>query len=142
VSTHTSARRIAIASVFGVSLLLTACSGGGESDADAIQKYDPAEVQMLRDQAEQSNLELSDSLLLATLRSREDCRVMKTSIADLAAGKEDTESLTKLEALPQTTRDRGQNDQADYFQGMVDKVALGDPSTLQGYVDANCADVQ
>lgn len=140
-STQTSVRRISTACIMGLGLILTACSGG-ESDADAIAKYDPAEVQMLRDQAEQSDLELTDSLLLATLEARDDCRVMKASITDLAAGKDDTESLNRLRELPESTRERGQNDQADYFQGMVDKVNLGDPSTLQGYVDANCADVQ
>ena len=130
----------ALAVVFVVLFVATGC---GSSEAEeALAQYDPAEVQMLRDQAKESDTDVTDSLLLSTLQARDDCRTIAAALQAMTAGQTAGDAMDKLADLPETNRKRGQNDQADYFQTVVDKALLGDPSVAKDYHDKNCADVQ
>lgn len=96
---------------------------------------------MLRDQATKSGIQVDDKLLLSTLQARDDCRTIKAALDAMTAGQKTGSAITKFTALPADNRARGQSDQATYFQGMVDKAMLGDPSQAKDYHDKSCADV-
>lgn len=122
---------------------LLLAGGCGKSDAaKAIEQYDPAEVQMLRDQGAASGIEVTDEILLSTLQARDDCRTIRAALDSMAAGRTDDEAMQKFKDLPADNRERGQVDQASYFQTLVDSALLGDPSIAKDYHDKNCADVK
>ena len=123
------------------SLMLAGGCGKSET-AEAIEQYDPAEVQMLRDQAAASGIELTDELLLSTLQARDDCRTIRAALDSMTAGRTDDEAMQKFKDLPADNRERGQLDQANYFQTLVDSALLGDPSIAKDYHEKNCADVK
>jgi hypothetical protein len=122
-------------------VLLSLLAGCGQSQTQTeIDQHDPQEVQLLRDQAKQSKIQLDDTLLLSTLQTRDDCRTIKAALEAMTAGQKTGSAITKFTALPADNRARGQNDKATYFQGMVDKAMLGDPSQAKDYHDQSCAD--
>jgi hypothetical protein len=128
--------------VAAVLVLLMGTAGGRSGTGEALAKYNPAEVQMLRDQAKASGIALTDSLLLSTLQARDDCRTISAALRAIAAGQSTGDAMKKLAHLPEANRKRGQNEQAAYFQTAVDKALLGDPSVVTDYHDQNCADVK
>lgn len=127
-------------SALGLVLALSAC--GGSPAADAIAEYDPAEVEMLRKQGEKSGLQVTDDLLLATLQTRGDCRVIKAALDSMAKGETSGPAIAEFQQLPRVNKKRGQQEQAEYFQIMVDKAKLGDSREAQEYHSANCASVK
>ncbi|MGW0030183.1 hypothetical protein ACWDXD_10165 [Streptomyces sp. NPDC003314] len=139
----TTARRGfgALGAALALSLVLTAC-GSGSDAADAVAAYDPAEVEMLRKQGERSGFEVTDELLLETLRTRDDCRTIKAVVDAVAKGEKSGPAFEKFAALPKTNEDRGQAEQADYFRTLADKVELGDVQEARDYHVANCAGVK
>lgn len=127
-----------VATLF-VGLATTGC--GSDATAQAIASFDPAEVQMLRDQAEDQGMEVDDELLLSTLQFREDCRTIADGLGRLAAGDSAEEVADDLVGLVDSTVEQGQADMADYYRQVVDEVRLGDSSNLQEFHENSCADV-
>ena len=122
--------------------MILALAGCGGSDArQAVEGYDPAEVQLLRDQATSAGVQVTDELLLSTLQTREDCRTISTALDDFKAGRTNTAALARLRELPAANEQRGQAEVAKYLQGMIDRLQLGDATQAQTYWSANCADV-
>ncbi|MCR6492008.1 hypothetical protein [Cellulomonas sp. P24] len=126
--------------IAGACLTLTAC--GDDGVASQISHYDPAEVQMLRDQAKVAGIAADDKLILSTLRNRDDCRTIRKGLTSLAQGVAPAEVATSLRVLVSGNRSRGQADQADYYEQVIDELTLGDSSNLQEYLANNCADVK
>lgn len=126
--------------VAAVALALLAGCGQSETEK-ALEKYDAAEVQLMKDQAKKSGIDADDKLILGTLQARDDCRTIRAALASLTAGQKTGDAMTKFAALPADNRKRGQADQADYFQTMVDKAMLGDPQVAKTYHEQNCTDV-
>ncbi|MER7912173.1 hypothetical protein [Streptomyces sp. NPDC096068] len=136
----TTARRGlgALGAALALSLALTACGDG----SDAFAAYDPVEVEMLRKQGERSGFEVTDELLLETLRTRDDCRTIKAVVDAVAKGEKSGPAFEKFAALPKTNEDRGQPQQADHFRTLADEVELGDVRQTRDYHVANCAGVK
>jgi hypothetical protein len=125
-----------------VTVALVLLAGCGQSETEkALAKYDPSEVQLLRDQAKRNNIELNDRILLSTLQTRDDCRTIRAALRALTEGQTTGDAMTRFTALPAENRKRGQVEQADYFQTMVDKALLGDPGVAKTYHEQTCADV-
>ncbi|MEU1278859.1 hypothetical protein [Streptomyces sp. NPDC005805] len=123
----------------GLALVLLACGGPG---SDELDHYDPAEVQMLREQGRESGLEVTDDILLETLRARDDCRTIKTALDAVGKGARSGPAFDGLDELSRLNKERGQPEQADYFKQLADKVRLGDAQEAQEYHAANCAGVK
>ncbi|MGW4722417.1 hypothetical protein [Streptomyces sp. NPDC004291] len=135
----TTARRRfgALGAALALSLALTACGSG----SDAFAAYDPAEVEALRKQGERSGLDVTDELLLDTLRTRDDCRTIKAVVDAVAKGERSGPAFEKFAALPKVNEDRGQAEQADHFRTLVDEAELGDVREARDYHATNCAGV-
>ena len=132
--------RRSLTALAALALLLLAGCGQSETEK-ALSEYDPSEVQLLEDQARDSGIALDDKLLLSTLQARDDCRTIRAALQAMTAGQQTGDAMDKFVALPADNRKRGQPDQADYFQGMVDKALLGDPGVAKNYHEQNCTDI-
>ena len=133
-------RKMAALLVAAACITLTAC--GDDGVASQISHYDPAEVQLLRDQAEVAGIAADDKLILSTLQNRDDCRTIRKGLTSLAQGAAPADVATSLRILVSGNRSRGQADQADYYEQVIDELALGDSTNLQEYLANNCADVR
>ena len=62
---------------------------------------------------------------------------IRAPLSSPAAGRKTGPAVDKFAALPADNKKRGHSDQADYFQTMVDKATLGDPSEAELYHEQN-----
>lgn len=123
-------------------LFVSVAACAPDATSQAIASFDPEEVQMLRDNAKNEGFEVDDSLLLSTLRFREECRVIGSGLADLASGGDASQVADDLGKATQLAREDGQNEMADSYVAMIDEARLGDSSRLQEFHASSCADVQ
>lgn len=139
-----SRRRITSVYVLGVlgTLGLLAVAGCGPSaTSEAIASFDPAEVQYLRDNAEENDAQIDDELLLSTLKFREGCRIIGRSLAGLSAGASADAVAEGLGAVVDLARSDNQDELADSYVEMIDALRLGDSSGLLAFHTATCGDV-
>lgn len=128
------------AALLGLVVGLTGCAPN-QTERE-IAKFDPAEVQMLRENAQSEGLDVDDVLLLSTLRFREVCRDVAGGLADLASGSDANTVADSLGEITEIARADGQPDMVDAYTAMIDELRLGDSSQLQNFHLGNCSDVK
>ncbi|XBH21723.1 hypothetical protein V5R04_00400 [Jonesiaceae bacterium BS-20] len=120
---------------FIAALLLSGCFSATSKE---IAKFDPEEVQMLRDEAESLGVDVDDEVLLGTLNFRESCREMKKALKDLAKGEDAAGIADGLVTITDGAEKEGQLEMKGTYQEMIDLVRLGDSTGMQTFVENSC----
>lgn len=136
--------RMRIASVCALGALsLIAVAGCGASEtSEAIASFDPQEVQYLRDNAKENEVEIDDELLLSTLKIREECRIIGAGLADLSTGVDADSVADGLGAAVELALSDNQDELAGAYTEMIDEARLGDSSRLVEFHQMTCSDVK
>src|SRR5680860_729327 len=129
-------------SVYLVAWLLVLVLGLGSCGGSALDKYDPAEVEYLRSQAEAAGVVIDEAILVETLEFRSDCRTMKAYVNALGSGPitSDDPLATAVGEIPSRFENRGMVDMADYMNTIVGAAEAGDPQQIAQFVTLNCQD--
>lgn len=107
------------------------------SPPDPFSRYDPQEVQMLRDQAAANGIEAHDGIILDTLRFRDACRAFRQVLDAGSRGSARTLALTNVQSAVAEIRDSGQHEIAAFLDGLAGPPEA-DPRAVAGFLAANC----